>query len=73
MCCLTPSNSILTRLFAGRSHSFYLGYLVYLALIRPVRNRSHFMQILMTTGIGLILTDSAQLIFKPTIARRILI
>ncbi len=43
---------------------FIFGYLVYLALIRPVRNRSHFMQILMTTGIGLILTDSAQLIFK---------
>jgi branched-chain amino acid transport system permease protein len=43
---------------------FIFGYLVYLALIKPVRNRSHFMQILMTTGIGLILTDSAQLIFK---------
>src|ERR1700757_3883681 len=42
---------------------FIFGYLVYLALIRPVRNRSHFMQILMTTGIGLILTDAAQLIF----------
>ncbi|HLK52873.1 MAG TPA: branched-chain amino acid ABC transporter permease [Candidatus Angelobacter sp.] len=43
---------------------FIFGYLVYLLLIRPVRNRSHFMQILMTTGIGLILTDGAQLIFK---------
>jgi branched-chain amino acid transport system permease protein len=43
---------------------FIFGYLVYLLLIRPVRDRSHFMQILMTTGIGLILTDSAQLIFK---------
>jgi branched-chain amino acid transport system permease protein len=43
---------------------FIFGYLVYLVLIRPVRNRSHFMQILMTAGIGLILTDSAQLIFK---------
>jgi branched-chain amino acid transport system permease protein len=43
---------------------FVFGYLVYLVLIRPVRDRSHFMQILMTTGIGLILTDSAQLIFK---------
>ena len=42
---------------------FIFGYLVYLLLIRPVRNRSHFMQILMTTGIGLILTDAAQLIF----------
>ena len=43
---------------------FVFGYLVYLLLIRPVRDRSHFMQILMTAGIGLILTDSAQLIFK---------
>jgi branched-chain amino acid transport system permease protein len=43
---------------------FIFGYVVYLLLIRPVRDRSHFMQILMTTGIGLILTDSAQLIFK---------
>jgi branched-chain amino acid transport system permease protein len=40
------------------------GWMVYALLIRPVRNRSHFMQILMTTGIGLILTDGAQLIFK---------
>src|SRR5215470_18949708 len=43
---------------------FIFGYLCYLLLIRPVRNRSHFMQILMTTGIGLVLTDGAQLIFK---------
>src|SRR5215472_5855516 len=43
---------------------FIFGYAVYLLLIRPVRNRSHFMQILMTAGIGLILTDGAQLIFK---------
>src|SRR5215510_14699174 len=43
---------------------FIFGYLCYLLFIRPVRNRSHFMQILMTTGIGLILTDGAQLIFK---------
>src|SRR5215470_11917475 len=43
---------------------FIFGYLCYLLLIRPVRNRSHFMQILMTTGIGLILTNGAQLIFK---------
>src|SRR5215467_15758328 len=42
---------------------FAFGYLCYQLLIRPVRNRSHFMQILMTTGIGLILTDAAQLIF----------
>src|SRR5258708_31049011 len=43
---------------------FVFGILVYAGLIRPVRNQSHFMQILMTTGIGLILTDGAQLIFK---------
>lgn len=42
---------------------FIFGYLVYLGLIRPIRNQSHFMQILMTSGIALILTDSAQLIF----------
>ncbi len=43
---------------------FVFGYCGYQVLIRPVRNQSHFMQILMTTGIGLILTDAAQLIFK---------
>jgi branched-chain amino acid transport system permease protein len=42
---------------------FFFGYLVYLVLIRPVRDRSDFMQILMTTGIALILVDSAQLVF----------
>ena len=42
---------------------FIFGYIVYLLLIRPVRNQSHFMQILMTSGIALILIDSAQLIF----------
>jgi branched-chain amino acid transport system permease protein len=42
---------------------FLFGYLVYQLVIKPVRNQSHFMQILMTTGIALILTDSAQLIF----------
>jgi branched-chain amino acid transport system permease protein len=42
---------------------FAFGWLIYVLLIQPVRNRSHFMQILMTTGIGLILTDGAQLIF----------
>jgi branched-chain amino acid transport system permease protein len=43
---------------------FVFGYVGYQFLIKPVRNQSHFMQILMTTGIGLILTDGAQLIFK---------
>jgi branched-chain amino acid transport system permease protein len=42
---------------------FACGWLVYLALIRPIRNRSDFMQILMTTGISLILVDAAQLKF----------
>jgi branched-chain amino acid transport system permease protein len=42
---------------------FGFGYLVYLGLIRPVRDRSHFMQILMTSGIALILVDSIQLGF----------
>ena len=42
---------------------FLFGILVYAGLIRPIRNQSHFMQILMTTGIGLILIDGAQLIF----------
>jgi len=42
---------------------FFFGYVVYLLFILPVRDRSDFMQILMTTGIGLILVDSAQLKF----------
>src|SRR5215472_4082611 len=42
---------------------FVFGYLIYLLLIQPVRDRSDFMQILMTTGIGLILVDGAQLKF----------
>jgi branched-chain amino acid transport system permease protein len=42
---------------------FFFGYVVYLLLIRPVRDRSDFMQILMTTGIALILVDTAQLVF----------
>jgi branched-chain amino acid transport system permease protein len=42
---------------------FTFGYLLYWILIKPVQNKSHFMQILMTTGIALILTDGAQLIF----------
>ncbi len=42
---------------------FAFGYTVYKALIQPIRNRSDFMQILMTTGISLILVDSVQLKF----------
>jgi len=42
---------------------FAFGYVVYLALIKPIRDRSDFMQILMTAGISLILVDAAQLKF----------
>jgi branched-chain amino acid transport system permease protein len=42
---------------------FAFGYLVYRALIQPIRDRSDFMQILMTAGIALILVDSVQLKF----------
>jgi branched-chain amino acid transport system permease protein len=42
---------------------FGFGYLVYKLLIQPIRDRSDFMQILMTTGIALILVDTAQLTF----------
>jgi len=42
---------------------FLFGYLTYKGLIQPIRNRSDFMQILMTTGIDLILIDLAQLTF----------
>lgn len=50
-------------LIPGGLALFVFGYLVYQALIRPIRNRSDFMQILMTTGISLILVDSVQLKF----------
>ena len=42
---------------------FLFGYLVYKLLIQPIRDRSDFMQILMTSGIALILIDLAQLVF----------
>lgn len=42
---------------------FVFGYLVYKLLIQPIRSRSDFMQILMTTGISLILVDGVQLKF----------
>jgi branched-chain amino acid transport system permease protein len=42
---------------------FAFGYLVYKLLIQPIRSRSDFMQILMTTGISLILVDGVQLKF----------
>lgn len=50
-------------LFAAGLILFGFGWLVYSALIRPIRDRSDFMQILMTTGISLILVDSVQLKF----------
>ena len=43
---------------------FIFGYVVYKLLIQPIRDRSDFMQILMTSGIALILIDCAQMIFK---------
>jgi branched-chain amino acid transport system permease protein len=42
---------------------FIFGYIAYKAVIQPIRDRSDFMQILMTTGISLILIDTAQLTF----------
>lgn len=42
---------------------FVLGYLTYKGLLQPVSRQSHFMQILLTLGIGLILTDGVQAIF----------
>ncbi len=42
---------------------FVLGYLTYTGLLQPVSQQSHFMQILLTLGIGLILTDGVQAIF----------
>jgi branched-chain amino acid transport system permease protein len=42
---------------------FVLGYATYRGLLQPVRQQSHFMQILLTSGIGLILTDGMQAIF----------
>ncbi len=42
---------------------FLLGYLFYRALLKPIRGQSDFMQILLTLGFALILTDSIQLIF----------
>jgi branched-chain amino acid transport system permease protein len=43
--------------------SFLLGYGVYQGLLRRIAERSHFMQILLTLGLGLMLVDGAQLIF----------
>ncbi len=40
-----------------------LGYLIYMALLRPIHGQSDFMQILLTLGIGLAITDAIQLVF----------
>jgi branched-chain amino acid transport system permease protein len=42
---------------------FLLGYGVYWALLKPIRGESDFKQILLTLGLGLILTDGIQLLF----------
>jgi len=42
---------------------FVLGYGIYMGLLKPIHGQSDFMQILLTLGIGLILTDGIQLIF----------
>ncbi len=42
---------------------FAFGYGIYYLLLHRIQGRSHFMQILLTVGIGLICTDSVQLIF----------
>lgn len=40
-----------------------LGYLIYMGLLRPIHGQSDFMQILLTLGIGLAITDGIQLVF----------
>lgn len=42
---------------------FLLGCLIYSGLLKPIQGQSDFMQILLTLGIGLILTDGIQLLF----------
>jgi branched-chain amino acid transport system permease protein len=42
---------------------FVLGYGTYKGLLQPIRRQSDFMQILLTSGVGLILTDGVQVIF----------
>ena len=40
-----------------------LGHLIYMGLLRPIHGQSDFMQILLTLGIGLAITDTIQLVF----------
>jgi branched-chain amino acid transport system permease protein len=42
---------------------FVLGFVIYEALLRLIAERSDFMQILLTLGIALIITDAVQLVF----------
>ena len=42
---------------------FVIGYITYMALLRPIRGQVDFMVILLTMGLALIIIDSVQLIF----------
>lgn len=42
---------------------FAVGYVIYAGLLKRIHGQSDFMQILLTLGIGLILTDGIQLLF----------
>src|ERR1700756_5476988 len=41
---------------------FIVGYATYMGLLRPIRGQVHFMVILLTMGLALILADGAQLV-----------
>ena len=58
----TNINPYFGFLFAGVL-LFILGWLVYKGLLKPIRGQSDFMQILLTLGIALILSDGILLIF----------
>jgi len=42
---------------------YWLGYLIYMGFLRPIHGQSDFMQILLTLGIGLAISDGIQLVF----------
>jgi branched-chain amino acid transport system permease protein len=42
---------------------FGFGWLIYQSLLRPIHGQSDFMQILLTLGVGLAITDGVQLVF----------
>ena len=42
---------------------YALGHVIYMGLLRPIHGQSDFMQILLTLGIGLGITDGIQLVF----------